>query len=65
LLQEKERDTKKTSLAYNISTSALWQSFMNILSHLAGAEKIYFSLSFIAKKLFRKDVRQIHTCFCH
>ncbi|XP_031548841.1 KICSTOR complex protein C12orf66-like isoform X2 [Actinia tenebrosa] len=28
---------------------------MNILTHLAGAEKIYFSLSFITKKIFRKD----------
>ncbi|KAK3697749.1 hypothetical protein QZH41_010301, partial [Actinostola sp. cb2023] len=50
---EKERDAKRP--LSNSSSTNIWQSIMNILSHLAAAEKTYFSLSFITKKIFRKD----------
>ncbi|EDO42854.1 predicted protein, partial [Nematostella vectensis] len=47
---EKERDSRKT-----LAQMSMWVSVLNSLSHLASAEKIYFSLAFIARKFFRKD----------
>ncbi|KAJ7361732.1 hypothetical protein OS493_014372 [Desmophyllum pertusum] len=48
---EKEKETKRLPLVY----STPWSSLLVTLSHLALAEKTYFSLPFIAKKFFRKD----------
>ncbi|EDO29135.1 predicted protein [Nematostella vectensis] len=48
---EKERDSRKT-----LAQMSMWVSVLNSLSHLASAEKIYFSLAFIARKFFRKDL---------
>ena len=51
-LQEKEKETKRLPLV----SSTPWSLLLLSLSHLALAEKAYFSLPFIAKKFFRKDV---------
>ncbi|XP_078382047.1 KICSTOR subunit 2-like [Oculina patagonica] len=48
---EKEKETKRLPLV----SSTPWSSLLVTLSHLALAEKTYFSLPFIAKKFFRKD----------
>ncbi|XP_022804142.1 KICSTOR complex protein C12orf66 homolog [Stylophora pistillata] len=48
---EKEKETKRLPLVY----STPWSSLLVTLSHLAMAEKTYFSFPFIAKKFFRKD----------
>ena len=51
-IQEKEKETKRLPLV----SSTPWSSLLITLSRLALAEKMYFSLPFIAKKFFRKDV---------
>lgn len=51
-IQEKEKETKRLPLV----SSTPWSSLLIALSRLALAEKTYFSLPFIAKKFFRKDV---------
>lgn len=48
---EKEKETKRLPLG----SSTPWGLLLVSLSHLAVAEKAYFSLPFIAKKFFRKD----------
>ncbi|CAH3157003.1 unnamed protein product, partial [Porites evermanni] len=48
---EKEKETKRLPLV----SSTPWSLLLQSLSHLALAEKAYFSLPFIAKKFFRKD----------
>lgn len=50
-LAEKESNSKKGSLA----VVSPWFSLISSLIHLAVAEKTYSSLSFVAKKRFRKD----------
>ena len=50
--QEKECASKKGSLA----VESPWFILIGNLIHLAVAEKTYSSLSFVAKKRFRKDV---------
>lgn len=51
-VQEKEKEAKRLPLV----SSTPWSSLLITLSRLALAEKMYFSLPFIAKKFFRKDV---------
>lgn len=48
---EKEKETKRLPLV----SSTPWSSLLVTLSHLASAEKTYFSFPFIARRLFRKD----------
>lgn len=48
---EKEKEAKRLPLV----SSTPWSLLMVALSHLALAEKMYFSLPFIAKKFLRKD----------
>lgn len=50
--QEKEKEAKRLSLV----SSTPWSSLMVALHHMAIAEKTYFSLPFLVKKFFRKDV---------
>lgn len=50
--QEKEKEAKRLSLV----SSTPWSSMMVALHHMAIAEKTYFSLPFLVKKFFRKDV---------
>ena len=51
-MQEKEKEAKRLPLV----SSTPWSMLLASLSHLAFAEKMYFSLPFITKKFFKKDV---------
>jgi len=48
---EKEKEAKRLPLV----SSTPWSMLLASLSHLAFAEKMYFSLPFITKKFFKKD----------